>query len=99
MTMTLLWMARLASASTLVPPPPTTLLGGFLGAGKTTALTHLLSNRAGLRIAVLVNDVADVNVDAMTLRRSTIEADGVEMIELENGCVSLHAPSLPRTHC
>ena len=69
--------------------PPTTLLGGFLGTGKTTALTHLLSNREGLRIAVLVNDVAAVNVDAMTLRRTTVEVnDGsVEMVELENGCV------------
>lgn len=67
--------------------PPTTLLGGFLGAGKTTTLTHLLTNREGLRIAVLVNDVADVNVDAMAIRRTTIEEDGVEMVQLENGCV------------
>ena len=67
--------------------PPTTLLGGFLGAGKTTTLTHLLTNREGLRIAVLVNDVADVNVDAMAIRRTSIEEDGVEMVQLENGCV------------
>jgi len=72
--------------------PPTTLLGGFLGAGKTTTLTHLLTNREGLRVAVLVNDVAAVNVDAMALRRSTIEGgDGVEMVQLENGCVCCSA--------
>merc|ERR1719272_2155641 len=67
--------------------PPTTLLGGFLGTGKTTTLTHILTNRKGLRIAVLVNDVADVNVDAMAIRRTSIEEDGVEMVQLENGCV------------
>ena len=80
--------ACMAKAASLAAPP-TTLLGGFLGAGKTTALTHLLSNRDGLKIAVLVNDVASVNVDAMTLRRTTVEVqDGsVEMVELENGCV------------
>ena len=72
--------------------PPTTLLGGFLGPGKTTTLTHLLTNREGLRVAVLVNDVAAVNVDAMALRRSTIEGgDGVEMVLLETGCVCCSA--------
>ena len=71
--------------------PPTTLLGGFLGTGKTTTLTHLLTNRAGLRIGVLVNDVAAVNVDAMSVRRTTVEEDGVEMIQLENGCVCCSA--------
>ena len=92
-------MARLIIASLLVAScaaatvaPPTTLLGGFLGAGKTTTLTHLLTNRQGLRIAVLVNDVAAVNVDAMALRRTTVEeGDGVEMIQLENGCVCCSA--------
>eukprot|EP00966_Prymnesium_polylepis_P030296 704522-Prymnesium_polylepis.1 len=69
-----------------------TLLGGFLGAGKTTTLQHLLANREGLRIAVLVNDIAAVNVDAMALRRTTLEAgDGVEMMQLENGCVCCSA--------
>jgi G3E family GTPase len=75
-----------------VERPPMTLLGGFLGAGKTTTLTHLLTNRDGLRVAVLVNDVAAVNVDAMAIRRSTVEGgDGVEMVQLENGCVCCSA--------
>ncbi len=68
--------------------PPLTLLGGFLGAGKTTTLRHLLTNREGLRVAVLVNDAAAVNVDAEVIRRTTIDAgEGVEMVQLENGCV------------
>jgi G3E family GTPase len=72
----------------MVASPPITLLGGFLGAGKTTTLKHLLQNRDGLRIAVLVNDAAAVNVDADVLRRTTIGQDGdIEMMQLENGCV------------
>eukprot|EP00966_Prymnesium_polylepis_P112993 2613349-Prymnesium_polylepis.1 len=80
------------SATAPARRPTMTLLGGFLGAGKTTTLTNLLSNREGLRIAVLVNDVAEINVDAMSLRRTTVEAgDGVEMVQLENGCVCCSA--------
>ena len=77
----------LSSVAATSLSPPTTLLGGFLGAGKTTALSHLLRNREGLKIAVLVNDVASVNVDAATMRRKSVGEDGVEMVELENGCV------------
>ena len=71
--------------------PPITIIGGFLGAGKTTAIQHMLSNRAGLRVGLVVNDVASVNVDGAQLRRDQVGASSalgnVQLIELENGCV------------
>lgn len=60
---------------------PLTVLGGYLGAGKTTLLNHLLRNSAGLRIAVLVNDFGDINIDA-----DLIESTDGETIALTNGC-------------
>ena len=72
---------------------PITLLSGFLGSGKTSALTHLLENRAGIKVGVIVNDVASVNIDAKLIANpSLMGGDASAMlesggtIELQNGC-------------
>jgi len=62
---------------------PVTILSGFLGSGKTTALKHLLENREGIKVGVVVNDVASVNIDAKLIIGGS-ESDG--SIQLQNGC-------------
>lgn len=64
---------------------PIILLAGFLGTGKTTALKHLLENKEGAKIGVIVNDVASVNIDAKLVSSMPESAAG-DMIELQNGC-------------
>ena len=70
------------------PLLPVTVLSGFLGAGKTTVLSHILNNRQGKKVVVIVNDMSEINIDAVIVQNEvSLNRSDEKLVEMSNGCI------------